>query len=191
MGKAKRDRTRNRLLWEQNQLLAGHAPTAPPVAAPRAAIPWWTWAIGAGVLTVALVVGILSRSDGVRGGTAPPDDRRVATAEWANTHSSTIERLTVSVQDIGHAAEGTSAAVLGNACRRLAGAVVEAEANPPVPDPAVERDWRRALDGLGDVAELCSRGARTDSQADIDSAARALDRASIPLGRAVAAITGD
>jgi hypothetical protein len=65
----------------------------------------------------------------------------------------------------------TTYAALGKACSALATAVMTAQADPPIPDPAAQVWLTKALNEFGKAAAICATGSASHSLAVVNEAA--------------------
>jgi hypothetical protein len=112
-------------------------------------------------------------------------------SEWfVNGGQAELNLLAARVDAVGLAARTTYAA-LGKACSGLATAVMTAQADPPIPDPAAEAWLTKALDEFGKAATICERGAAAHSRTLLNEAAGPIRTATTDISQARQAIGQD
>jgi hypothetical protein len=109
-------------------------------------------------------------------------------SEWfVNGGQAELDLLAARVDAVGLAARTTYAA-LGKACSGLATAVMTAQADPPIPDPAAEVLLTKALDEFGKAAAICETGAAAHSRTLVNEAAVPIRTATTDIGQVRQAI---
>jgi hypothetical protein len=191
--------------------MAQHRSTSRKIPAKR-----WIWLSALGVLLVIGVIGNLTshpvKKAAVATATSPHVHPVVASAAPSATASPArtdpastsvasrviawnsgpgrtgLNRLHSRLVDVTGQAQAEDVAGLGRACVKLAAAVTAAQADPPIPDPAAQRWYTRALAQFGKAAADCQAGTDSQDVTMIDKSGTALTAGAGDLANATTAI---
>lgn len=97
-----------------------------------------------------------------------------ALVAWYDAHASVLKAVSDDLAAAANAAGAQDRIALGDACSNLNDDIIEAQAIPVVPDPAIEVHWNAALDSLGHGAELCIEGADSADSAKLHASTAAV-----------------
>jgi len=118
--------------------------------------------------------------------TTTMSDRVIA---WvAGPGGTALDGLMSALSPVQPAAQSENISPTGSACSQLARAVTTAEAAPPIPDPAAQKWYARALVQYEQAAAYCQAGVSSMNTASIEKATAAIDAGNTDIAHTMAAV---
>ena len=111
-----------------------------------------------------------------------PTTDSMSVTEWGDLYGSNIEAIGDDLGDIAQAADMYDLEGVQVACNSLAVTIQDAQSDPAIPDPEVDKEWQAALTDLALGADFCIDGDFDLSATFISSGGTHIDTASDLLG---------